>query len=272
MTEMTQKIAESAAFIKDKGMIDAELGLVLGSGLGDIVNRIENAIHLPYSEIPNFPISTVVGHASELVYGTLGGKKVVVMAGRFHFYEGYSMEQVIFPIRVMRAMGIENLMITNAAGGINWDFKPGDLMLINDQLNFTGTNPLIGPNEDEIGPRFVDMSHPFDEKMMSVAKERAKALDINLHEGVYMGVTGPTYETPAEIRMFRTMGADAVGMSTVSEVIAARHAGMHVLGISCITNLGSGMQKDIDHSAVVDTVNQVKEDFQDLVEDIISNL
>lgn len=270
MTDMMQHIAEAAAYIKEQGATDATVGLVLGSGLGDIVNRMDDKIVIDYKDIPHFPVSTVIGHAGQLVYGVLGGKKVLAMAGRFHFYEGYTMDKVIFPVRVMKALGIDNLVITNAAGGINWDFKPGDLMLITDQLNFTGTNPLIGPNEDEIGPRFVDMSHTFDETYMDIARAAADSLDLTLHEGVYMGVTGPTYETPAEIRMFRTLGADAVGMSTVSEVIAARHAGMRVLGISCITNLGSGMQKDIDHSAVVNTGESVKENFQDLVEKSIS--
>lgn len=269
---MREKIKEAARYIQEKGANEAEVGLVLGSGLGEIVERFENAIHIPYEEIPHFPVSTVVGHASELVYGELNGRKVLAMAGRFHYYEGYKMEQVIFPIRVIKAMGIEKLMITNAAGGINWDFQPGDLMVICDQLNMTGTNPLLGPNDNELGPRFIDMSEPFAKDYIALAKEKAAALNIDLKEGVYMGVTGPTYETPAEIRMFRTLGADAVGMSTVSEVIAARHLGMKVMGLSCITNLGSGMQENIDHSAVVNTVDQVKEHFQNLVANIIEEM
>lgn len=267
-----EKINEATSYIKEQGATDAVLGLVLGSGLGDIVDQMEDAIHIPYETIPNFPVSTVVGHAGKLVYGTLAGKKVLAMAGRFHFYEGYAMEQVIFPIRVMKALGIDSIMITNAAGGINFDFEPGDLMLIVDQLNMTGTNPLIGKNIDELGPRFVDMSHPFDETYMELARKASEKLSLTLHEGVYMGVTGPTYETPAEIRMFRTLGADAVGMSTVSEIIAARHMGMRVIGISCITNLGSGMQKDIDHSAVVNTGERVKGNFQNLVKEIIQSM
>lgn len=270
--EMKQKIQEAAKFIQERGAQQAEVALVLGSGLGEIVKRFENAIHIPYAEIPHFPVSTVVGHASELVYGELNGRKVLAMAGRFHYYEGYKMEQVIFPIRVMKALGIERLMITNAAGGINWDFQAGDLMLITDQLNMTGTNPLLGPNEEDLGPRFVDMSEAFAKEYITLAKEKAQNLGLDLKEGVYMGVTGPTYETPAEIRMFRTLGADAVGMSTVSEVIAARHLGMKVVGLSCITNLGSGMQENIDHSAVVDTVDKVKVHFQDLVSAIIAEM
>ena len=269
---MIEKINEAANYIKAQGATDDSIGLVLGSGLGDIVDQMEEAIHIPYNEIPNFPVSTVVGHAGKLVYGTLAGKKVLAMAGRFHFYEGYAMEKVIFPIRVMKALGIDSVMITNAAGGINFDFQPGDLMMIVDQLNMTGTNPLIGKNIDDLGPRFVDMSHPFDEEYQTIARQAAKALSLTLHEGVYMGVTGPTYETPAEIRMFRTLGADAVGMSTVSEIIAARHMDMRVIGLSCITNLGSGMQKDIDHSAVVNTGEKVKGNFQNLVKEIIKNM
>lgn len=269
---MIKQINEAAQYIKEQGVTDATIGLVLGSGLGDIVDQMEEAIHLPYDQIPNFPVSTVVGHAGKLVYGTLSGKKVLAMAGRFHFYEGYEMEKVIFPIRVMKALGINSVMITNAAGGINFDFQPGDLMMITDQLNMTGTNPLIGKNIDELGPRFVDMSHPFDEVYQEIARQAAKTLSLTLHEGVYMGVTGPTYETPAEIRMFRTLGADAVGMSTVSEIIAARHMDMRVIGLSCITNLGSGMQKDIDHSAVVNTGEKVKGNFQNLVKEIIKQM
>lgn len=270
MTEMTARIQETAEYIKNQGVVDAKIGLVLGSGLGDLVNRMEDKLVIDYADIPNFPVSTVVGHAGQLVYGKLAGQQVLAMAGRFHFYEGYSMDKVIFPVRVMKALGIDQLVITNAAGGLNWDFQPGDLMLITDQINFTGTNPLIGPNEDEIGPRFVDMSHAFDEDYMTMARKAADELGLTLKEGVYMGVTGPTYETPAEVRMFRSLGADAVGMSTVSEVIAARHAGMRVLGVSCITNLGAGMQDNIDHSAVVNTGESVKENFQDLIEKTIS--
>lgn len=272
MSNTMTQIQEAADYIKKQGVESPELGMILGSGLGEIADEVENPIVIDYHDIPHFPVSTVVGHDGSLVYGDLNGAKVLVMKGRIHYYEGYSLQEVMFPVRVMKALGIEKLMITNAAGGINYNFTPGDLMLIVDQLNFTGTNPLLGPNEDELGPRFLDMNAAFDKEFQQIAHETALEQKIDLKEGVYMGVTGPTYETPAEIRMFRTLGADAVGMSTVFEVIAARHVGMRVLGISCITNLGSGMQTSLNHSEVVATTERVKEKFKTLVRAIAGKM
>ena len=219
MTQLSEMLQETTQFILEKGVKEIDFGLILGSGLGELAEEIEEAIVIPYDQIPFFPTSTVVGHAGQLVYGTLSGKKVLAMQGRFHFYEGHSMQTVTYPVRVMAALKAHSVIVTNASGGVNESFVPGDLMLITDHTNFTGQNPLIGPNEDEIGPRFPDMSEAYTLTYREVAKEAASQLDLTLKEGVYMGYSGPTYETPAEIRMSRTMGADAVGMSTVPEVI-----------------------------------------------------
>lgn len=237
MTQLSEMLQETTQFILEKGVKEIDFGLILGSGLGELAEEIEEAIVIPYDQIPFFPTSTVVGHAGQLVYGTLSGKKVLAMQGRFHFYEGHSMQTVTYPVRVMARLKAHSVIVTNACGGVNESFVPGDLMLITDHINFTGQNPLIGPNEDEIGPRFPDMSEVYTLTYREVAKEVMSQLDLTLKEGVYMGYSGPTYETPAEIRMSRTMGADAVGMSTVPEVIVAAHSGLKVLGISCITNL-----------------------------------
>ena len=250
MTQLSEMLQETTQFILEKGVKEIDFGLILGSGLGELAEEIEEAIVIPYDQIPFFPTSTVVGHAGQLVYGTLSGKKVLAMQGRFHFYEGHSMQTVTYPVRVMAALKAHSVIVTNACGGVNESFVPGDLMLITDHINFTGQNPLIGPNEDEIGPRFPDMSEAYTLTYREVAKEAASQLDLTLKEGVYMGYSGPTYETPAEIRMSRTMGADAVGMSTVPEVIVAAHSGLKVLGISCITNLAAGMQANLNHEEV----------------------
>lgn len=272
MMSIMEKIKETTLYLHKQGIKEVEFGLILGSGLGDLAEEIEDAIVLDYADILHFPVSTVAGHAGRLIYGTLSGKKVLAMQGRFHFYEGNSMQTVTYPVRVMKALGAHSIIVTNAAGGVNVNFEPGNLMLINDHINFMGNHPLIGPNEDELGPRFPDMSHAYDEEYREKAKEVAKALDMKLQEGVYMAFTGPTYETPAEIRMARTIGADAVGMSTVPEVIVANHTGLRVLGISCITNLAAGMQANLNHAEVVETTNRVKEEFQILVKKILEVL
>lgn len=272
LKNLEKRIESAKRYIKSQGATDATIGLVLGSGLGVLAEELESPIRIAYEDIPYFPVSTVEGHQSELVYGTLGDKKVLAMSGRFHYYEGYVMEEVTFPIRVMKSIGIHSVIITNAAGGINEQFTPGDLMMITDQINMTGTNPLIGPNNNDLGPRFVDMTEAFDKDYQTIAHKVAKDLDIGLKEGVYMGVSGPTYETPSEIKMFRIMGADAVGMSTVPEVIVARHSGLRVLGISCITNMGAGMQATLDHSHIVDTTERVKTKFKQFVKEIVSSL
>ncbi|EOH91503.1 purine-nucleoside phosphorylase [Enterococcus villorum] len=269
MTQLSEMLQETTQFILSKGVKEIDFGLILGSGLGELAEEIEEAIVIPYDQIPFFPTSTVVGHAGQLVYGTLSGKKVLAMQGRFHFYEGHSMQTVTYPVRVMAALHAHSVIVTNACGGVNESFVPGDLMLITDHINYTGQNPLIGPNEDEIGPRFPDMSDAYTHTYREVAKEAAKKLNLDLKEGVYMGYSGPTYETPAEIRMSRIVGADAVGMSTVPEVIVAAHSGLKVLGISCITNLAAGMQANLNHEEVVETTQRVKQSFKELIKEAL---
>lgn len=250
-----------------------EIGLILGSGLGDLADDIEHADYIPYHSLPYFPEPTVKGHKGRFVIGRLEGKTVIAMQGRYHHYEGYSLKQVAFPVEVMKALGIRTLIVTNAAGGINLNYSPGDLMLIQDHINMLGASPLIGPNDDQIGPRFPDMSASYDPSLIELAKKEAKKYDIKVREGVYLATPGPQYETPAEIRMMRTMGADAVGMSTVPEVIAARHAGLQILGISCITNMASGiLDQPLSHAEVIETADRVKDNFTSLVKGIVKNI
>ncbi len=230
---------KAASFIIEKiNTKKVETAIIMGSGLGKLSDDIQNPIIIPYSEIPNFPISTAPGHKGNLIYGKLNGKYVLGMQGRFHFYEGYSMDDVTFPIRVFSLLGVKKLFVTNAAGAINLDYRPGDLMIIKDHICLT-QNPLIGKNIDEFGPRFPDMTHPYSKNLISYAEKEANNLNIELKKGVYIGVTGPSYETIAEINFFRTIGADAVGMSTVPEVIVARHCNIEVLGVSVITNMAT---------------------------------
>lgn len=251
----------------------ADIGVILGSGLGDYAETLEDAVKLPYSEIPGFPRSTVAGHAGMWCCGTLYGKRVVMMQGRFHYYEGYSMKDVTLPVRVMQKIGVKTLVVTNAAGGVNLGYHPGELMVIGDMFSMTAQNPLIGPNLDAFGPRFPDMSCAFDKELRALAHECANEQGFALREGVYAQMTGPTYETPAEIRMLRTLGADAVGMSTVPEVIVARHGGMRVLGISCITNMAAGiLDQPLNHAEVTETANRVKGQFRNLLDRIIEKM
>ena len=237
MEDLKTKIAESAEFINRKSKIKPKIAIILGTGLGRLAEDIEEKEIIPYSEIPNFPVSTVQSHSGNLVLGKLGNKEVVAMQGRFHYYEGYSLKDVTFPVRVMKKLGAAIIIISNAAGGMNRFFKRGDLMLITDHINLFGDNPLIGPNDEELGPRFPDMSEAYNYKLIELAKKVALKEKIKLQEGIYAGLTGPTLETPAEYRFLINIGADAVGMSTVPEVIVANHIGMKVLGISCITDL-----------------------------------
>ena len=264
------KIKETAAFLKEKGVLAPEFGLILGSGLGELAEDIQNPVVVDYAEIPNWGRSTVFGHAGKLVYGELSGRKVLALQGRFHFYEGNPLEVVTFPVRVMKVLGCEGVIVTNAAGGIG--YGPGTLMAILDHINFTGQNPLIGENLDDFGPRFPDMSKAYTPEYRATAHEVAKKLGIKLDEGVYIGVTGPTYETPAEIRAYKTLGADAVGMSTVPEVIVAAHSGLKVLGISCITNHAAGFQEELNHEEVVEVTERVKDDFKGLLKAILAEL
>ena len=251
----------------------ADIGVILGSGLGDYAEALEDAVKLPYSEIPGFPRSTVAGHAGMWCCGTLYGKRVVMMQGRFHYYEGYGMKDVTLPVRVMQKIGVKTLVVTNAAGGVNLGYHPGELMVIGDMFSMTAQNPLIGPNLDAFGPRFPDMSCAFDKELRALAHECANEQGFALREGVYAQMTGPTYETPAEIRMLRTLGADAVGMRIVPEVIVARHGGMRVLGISCITNMAAGiLDQPLNHAEVTETANRVKGQFRNLLDRIIEKM
>ncbi|MDY2987192.1 MAG: purine-nucleoside phosphorylase [Peptoniphilus sp.] len=260
---------KSIEYIKSVTNIEPEIGVILGSGLGDFAETIEEKVVIPYNDIPDFPKSTVVGHEGSLIFGKVKGKNVVAMQGRIHFYEGQGMDKVVYPIKVMSELGIKFLIVTNACGGINTNFKPGDLMLIRDHINFSGQNPLIGPNDDK-GPRFLDMTYTYSKRLMELSKKVAGGINIKLQEGVYMYFTGPTYETPAEIVFARTIGADAAGMSTVPEVIVARHRGIEVLGISCITNMAAGiLDQPLDHKEVIEVSNAINEDFKKLVQEII---
>ncbi len=266
-------INEAADFIKARIVEIPQIGMILGSGLGMLAKRIESPIVIPYAEIPHFPRSTVEGHAGELVIGTLEGRRVIAMNGRFHIYEGYTPQAITFPVRVMKRLGIESLVVTNAAGGINTSYSPGDLMIISDHLNMQFRHPLIGPNDDSFGVRFPDMSAAYSPRLRAIAKQVAAAQSLGIQEGVYVGLTGPSYETPAEIRMFRTLGADAVGMSTVAEVLIARHAGIEVLGISCISNMAAGiLPQPLSHLEVMETTERVKDSFAKLVLGILPHM
>ena len=265
-----EKMEQSAAFIRSKIEMQPEIAAVLGSGLGVLADEVEEAFEINYADIPHFPVSTVEGHAGKLVIGKLEGKAVMVMKGRFHYYEGYGMDEVAFPIRVMKLLGINNLLVTNAAGGINKKFEPGDLMLIKDHIKFFSESPLRGKNIEAFGPRFNDMSDCYTAALRETAKEIAYGLGLVLQEGVYGFMPGPSYETPAEIKMLDVLGADAVGMSTVPEVIVATHAGMKVLGISCISNMAAGiLDQPLHHEEVMETAESVKEKFLTLVRAII---
>jgi purine-nucleoside phosphorylase len=266
-------VDESAAYIAKLTPLKPEIGLILGSGLSVIGDDMEDAVTIPYGDIPHFPVSTVEGHAGELVIGKLQGRAVALMRGRFHMYEGYEPERTALPVRVMKELGVRTLLVTNAAGGVNLSYKPGDLMIISDHLNLTGRNPLVGPNDNALGVRFPDMSDAYARRLREIAKETAAELNIPVQEGVYAGLLGPNYETPAEIRMLRVLGADAVGMSTVSEVIVAKHAGLDVLGISCISNMAAGiLDQPLSHEEVMETTERVKSRFIQLVMALLPKL
>ncbi|MBP6301638.1 MAG: purine-nucleoside phosphorylase [Lactococcus raffinolactis] len=270
MMTMMDKIKETVVFLQEQGVKEVDFGLILGSGLGELADEISNPVVIDYADIPNWGKSTVAGHAGKLVYGTLSGKKVLALQGRFHFYEGNPLDVVTFPVRVMAELDATGIVVTNAAGGVT--HGPGTLMLINDHINFTGQNPLIGENLDAYGPRFPDMSSAYDKAYQATAKVVADRVGIDLQEGVYMGFTGPTYETPAEIRFAETIGADAVGMSTVPEVIIAVHSGLRVLGISAITNHAAGKQAELNHEEVVEVTTRIKETFKTLIKEILEEL
>jgi purine-nucleoside phosphorylase len=249
------------------------IAVVLGSGLGDFADTLANAVHIPYQDIPYWPPSTVVGHAGKLVVGTVAGRRIAALSGRVHAYEGQAQDAVAFGVRAMARLGVAHLILTNAAGGINTSFGQGALMVIDDHINLTGGNPLIGANDDRFGPRFPDMSEVYSRRLRGIADEAAGATGVAVAHGVYVAVHGPSYETPAEIRAFRTLGADAVGMSTVPEAIAARHAGLEVLGISCITNMAAGvLPQPLVHDEVMETARRVRGSFIALLEAIIARV
>ena len=260
-------------YIKEKIKdFQPEIGIILGSGLGDFADGFESII-IPYNDIPGFEKSNVQGHKGQLVFAQINGKKVVMMQGRYHFYEGYSMQTVTFPVKVMKKLGVKTLIITNAAGAVTPEFNPGDLMLITDHINFMGTNPLIGKNDETLGTRFPDMSEVYSKELIQKAETIAQKLNINYQKGVYAATTGPSYETPSEVKMFRMLGANAVGMSTAPEAIVANYCGLKVLGISCLTNYAAGVNETpLNHQEVIDTANRVKESFKNLLSEILKSI
>nr|WP_071027711.1 purine-nucleoside phosphorylase [Peptoniphilus raoultii] len=270
---MENKVIEAVKHLEEKIKNVPEIGIILGSGLGNFAEVIEEKIEIPYGDIPNFQSSTVKGHDGKLIFGKIAGKYLVAMKGRIHYYEGKGIEASVFPIKVLCALKIKKLIVTNAAGGVNKDFKAGDLMIIRDHVNFAQINPLIGPNDEEIGPRFPDMTYSYSKELIKKAEEVGEKLNINLQKGVYFYFTGPTYETPAEVKMAGILGADAVGMSTVPEVIVARHRGLEVLGISAITNMAAGiLDKPLDHKEVMESGKLIEGKFQKLVKGVIENI
>jgi purine-nucleoside phosphorylase len=267
---LENRINESVKYLEGIMSEKPVIGMILGSGLGDLAEEIEDKVYIEYSTIPNFPVSTVEGHKGRFVYGKLFGKTVVAMQGRFHFYEGYEMSEVTFPVRVLKKLGVDTLIVTNAAGAVNKNYEPGQLMVISDHINLFGTNPLMGKNLSEFGVRFPDLSNAYDKELREKVKAIAIQLGINVQEGVYAGMTGPAYETPAEIRMLQVIGADAVGMSTVPEVIVANHAGMKVIGISCMTNMAAGiLDQPLNHEEVIETSARVRGEFMSLVKETV---
>ena len=270
---MITKIQAAVHFIRSIYSENPTVGIVLGSGLGSFTAQMKIEKEIPYADIPHFPVSTVEGHSGKMIFGELGGKKVIAMAGRFHYYEGYTVEEVVFPIRVMKFLGIQTLLLSNAAGGMNIDYTVGDLMVIKDHISFFTPNPLIGKNVDEWGPRFPDMSEPYSKKLIAAAKSIAKEKGIDLKEGVYCGVTGPTFETRAEYKFLHVIGGDAVGMSTVQEVIVAVHMGMTVFAISVITDLGIREEENIiTHAEVLEAASKAEPKLTYLFKELIAQL
>jgi purine-nucleoside phosphorylase len=268
-----ERAEHAARTIRARFTEDLRIGLVLGSGLGAFADDLEDAVAIPYDEIPGFARSTVEGHAGRMVLGRVGGVALAAMQGRFHYYEGYALEEVVFPVRVLGLLGIKSLVLTNAAGGVNVAFEQGSLMIISDHLNLMGVNPLRGRNDERFGSRFPDMSEVYSRAFQEIAAEEGRALNIELRRGIYAALSGPSYETPAEIRMMRTLGADAVGMSTVPEAIIARQMGINVLGLSCITNMAAGVfDQPINHEEVIETGARVHETFKELLRRVIPRL
>lgn len=273
MSDILQKIHETVAYIRSHYAEESTVGVVLGSGLGQFTNELTVEKEISYSDIPHFPVSTVEGHKGKLVFGTLGDKKVVVMAGRFHYYEGYSIEEVVYPIRVMKYLGIKTIVLSNAAGGVNPNYEVGELMIIKDHISQFGINPLIGKNISEFGPRFPDMSEPYKKDLIAKAKAIAARLNIKVEEGVYLGVTGPTFETRSEYKMIHVLGGDAVGMSTVPEVIVAVHMGLPVFAMSVITDIGIREEENkITHAEVLEAAQAAEPKMTAIVKQLIIEL
>ncbi|MBI3135040.1 MAG: purine-nucleoside phosphorylase [Bacteroidetes bacterium] len=270
---MLKKIVEAVEYIHENAPFAPEVGIVLGTGLGGLVKEIDIKFSIDYGKIPHFPLSTVESHSGKLIFGELGGKRVIAMQGRFHYYEGYSLQEVTFPIRVMKMLGIKNLFLSNASGGVNPDFKIGEIMILNDHINLFPGNPLIGKNLEQLGPRFPDMSDAYDRKLIDLAKSIAKENGIDVSEGVYAGLTGPTLETPSEYHYVRVIGADAVGMSTVPEVIVARHMEIPVFAVSIVTDLGvKGKIKKVSVQDVIDVANQQEPKMTFIMKELISRI
>ena len=264
----------AADYIKERtGGFEPEIGIILGSGLGKFADHIDGLMEVPYAEIPNFLKSTVEGHAGKLVFGTVSGKKVVCMSGRFHFYEGYSFEELAIPVRVLKLLGIRAMITTNAVGAANTDYRPGDIMIIRDHIKFVGPSPMNGANVSEFGPRFFDVTKMYTPELRQLAKDCAKKTKLTVHEGVYFFTTGPQYETPAEVRAARILGGDVLGMSTVTETLTAAHCGLPLLALSVITNMGSGvLEKPLSSEEVIEAANAIEEPFTEYVKDIISKM
>jgi purine-nucleoside phosphorylase len=270
---MLKKIKETTDFIQAKTSFKPEIGIILGTGLGGLVKEIEIVHQIKYSEIPNFPLSTVEGHKGNLIFGILAGRNIVAMQGRFHFYEGYSMQEITLPVRVLKFLGIKYLFVSNASGGMNPAFEVGDLMIINDHINLFGTNPLIGKNYDELGPRFPDMSEAYNHQLIKTAVEAANKLNINIKQGVYAGVTGPTFETPSEYKYIRSIGADAVGMSTVPEIIVGKHMGLNCFAISVITDSGvPGQIVEITHQDVQEAASKAEPKLAAIIREMLKTI
>ncbi|MDR0472732.1 MAG: purine-nucleoside phosphorylase [Treponema sp.] len=270
MLALNKRIDNALSYIRGKSTLIPRIGLVLGSGLGEFVNDLDDVVCVPYCDIPDFPLSTVEGHEGAFVFGKFNGIPVVILRGRLHYYEGYSQQEITMPVRIMKKLGVEILVLTNAAGGINLEFSAGTLMLITDHINFSGNNPLIGSNLDEFGPRFPDVSDIYTKDLRIQVKEKASCEGIALNEGIYIMYSGPNYETAAEIRFFRAIGADAVGMSTVPEALVACHCGMKLIGISCITNMATGvLDKKLSHKEIFEIADKKKQDITKLIRIVI---
>ncbi len=269
---MWEQVQETVSYLKNKGITAPDYGIILGTGLGNLVEKIEADLVIPYEKIPNFPVSTVAGHSGELIFGKIGNKKVIAMRGRFHYYEGWTMQQTVFPVRVMKYLGDEKLIVSNASGGVNPKFKVGDIMLITDHINMMPEHPLRGKNDERFGQRFVDMHEPYSKQMIAEMELIAEKQEVKVHKGIYLALQGPTFETPAEYKMVKILGADAVGMSTVPEVIVAKHMGMICFGVSVITDLGvEGIVEAVSHEEVQEVAKKSEKIVGKLVEEFVKN-